>query len=67
LIEKEITMSTNRVEGAIRKGKGAVKQGVGRATGDERMEAEGAAEKNAGKVQNAVGRAQDKIGNAIKH
>jgi len=60
-------MSTNRVEGAVRKGTGAVKQGAGRALGDERMEAEGAAEKTGGKVQNAVGRAQDKIGNAIKH
>jgi uncharacterized protein YjbJ (UPF0337 family) len=67
LINKEITMSTNRVEGAVRKGAGAVKQGVGKATGDERLEAEGAAEKTGGKIQNAVGRAQDKIGNAIKH
>jgi uncharacterized protein YjbJ (UPF0337 family) len=67
LIEKEIIMSTNRVEGAVRKGTGAVKEGVGKATGDERMEAEGAAEKTGGKIQNAVGRAQDKIGNAIKH
>jgi uncharacterized protein YjbJ (UPF0337 family) len=60
-------MSTNRVEGAVRKGAGAVKQGVGRATGDERLEGEGLAEKHAGNIQNKVGKVQDKIGDAIKH
>jgi uncharacterized protein YjbJ (UPF0337 family) len=60
-------MSTNRIEGAARKGAGAVKEGLGKATGDERLQAEGAAEKAAGNVQNKVGQLQDKIGDAIKH
>ena len=60
-------MSTNRVEGGVKKATGAVKQGVGRATGDERMEGEGLAEKHTGNVQNKVGKMQDKIGDAIKH
>ena len=60
-------MSTNRVEGAMHKGKGALKEAAGRATNNERLEAEGAAEKTGGQIQNAVGKAQDKIGNAIKH
>ena len=45
-------MSGNRVEGAARKAAGAVKEGVGRVTGDRKMEAEGAAEKTGGSVQN---------------
>ena len=60
-------MSTNRVEGAVDKGIGAVKEAAGKATGNERLEAEGAAQKIKGDVQNKVGQAQDKIGNAIKH
>ncbi|CAN5254640.1 CsbD family protein [soil metagenome] len=59
-------MSTNRVEGAIDKGVGAVKEAAGKATGNERLEAEGVAQKTKGDVQNKVGQAQDKIGDAIK-
>lgn len=59
-------MSTNRVEGAIDKGTGAVKEAVGKATDNERLEAEGAAQKAKGDIQNKVGKAQDKIGDAIK-
>jgi uncharacterized protein YjbJ (UPF0337 family) len=59
-------MSTNRVEGAVDKGVGAVKEAAGKATGNERLEAEGAAQKAKGDVQNKVGQAQDKIGDAIK-
>jgi uncharacterized protein YjbJ (UPF0337 family) len=60
-------MSTNRVEGAIDKGVGAIKEAAGKATGNERLEAEGAVQKAKGDVQNKVGKAQDKIGDAIKH
>jgi uncharacterized protein YjbJ (UPF0337 family) len=59
-------MSTNRVEGAVDKGVGAVKEAAGKATGNERLEAEGAVQKAKGDVQNKVGQAQDKIGDAIK-
>lgn len=60
-------MSTNRVEGAVDKGVGAAKQAAGKATGNERLEAEGAAQKAKGDLQNKVGKAQDKLGDAIKH
>jgi uncharacterized protein YjbJ (UPF0337 family) len=43
-----------------------VKQGVGKATGDSKLETEGAAEKNAGKVQNAVGGLKDTAREAFK-
>jgi len=59
-------MSSNRVDGAIDKGVGAVKEAAGKVTGNERLEAEGLAQKTKGDVQNKVGQAQDKIGDAIK-
>ena len=59
-------MSTNRIEGAIDKGMGAAKEAVGKATSNERLEAEGLAQKAKSDVQNKVGQAQDKIGDAIK-
>ncbi|PHY14071.1 CsbD family protein [Caulobacter sp. B11] len=59
-------MSSNRVDGAIDKGVGAVKEAAGKVTGNERLEAEGLAQKTKGDVQNKVGQVQDKIGDAIK-
>ncbi len=59
-------MSKNRVEGAVDKGVGAVKEAAGKATGNERLESEGAAQKVKGDLQNKVGQVQDKIGDAIK-
>lgn len=59
-------MSSNRVDGAIDKGVGAVKEAAGKVTGNERLEAEGLAQKTTGDVQNKVGQVQDKIGDAIK-
>ena len=59
-------MSTNRVEGAIDKGVGAAKEAIGKATGNERLEAEGLAQKAKGDIQNKVGQGQDAIGDAIK-
>jgi uncharacterized protein YjbJ (UPF0337 family) len=52
-------MDKDRVEGAMHQAKGAVKEGVGKMTGDKKTQAEGKAEKMAGKVQNAVGGAKD--------
>ena len=49
----------NRVEGALDQAKGAIKEGVGKLTGDAKLEAEGKADKAAGKVENAVGGAKD--------
>jgi uncharacterized protein YjbJ (UPF0337 family) len=40
---------------------GAVKEAVGKVTGDAKTQAEGAAEKAAGRVQNAVGGAKSAI------
>jgi uncharacterized protein YjbJ (UPF0337 family) len=59
-------MDKDRVVGAAHRAKGAVKETVGKVTGDTKTEAEGAAEKKAGKVQNAVGGAKDALRDATK-
>ena len=59
-------MDKDRVVGAVHRAKGAVKETVGKVTGDTKTEAEGAAEKTAGKVQNAVGGAKDALRDAAK-
>lgn len=54
-------MDEDRVKGTMHQAKGAVKEGVGKMTGDAKTQAEGAGEKAAGKVQNAAGSAKDKL------
>ncbi len=54
----------NRVEGAWDKAKGAVKEGIGKMTGDEKMQAEGVADKAKGKAESAVGGAKDTVRDA---
>ena len=48
-------MHKDRIEGAAKQAKGAIKEAAGKVTGDARLKAEGAADKLEGKVQNAVG------------
>ena len=55
----------NQVKGLARQAKGSVKQAVGKATGNRRVEAEGALEKSAGKVQKAFGDLKSKIRKSI--
>ncbi len=59
-------MSTNRIQGTIKKAEGSIKEVVGKTMGNNKLRAEGAVEKAVGSVQNAVGKAQDKIGDALK-
>ncbi len=56
----------NRVEGAWDKVKGAVKEGAGNLTGDEKMKAEGQADKAKGHAESAVGGAKDTVRDAVK-
>jgi uncharacterized protein YjbJ (UPF0337 family) len=51
----------NRVKGAWDKAKGAVKEGVGKVTGDEKLQSEGVADKAKGHVESAVGGAKDAL------
>ena len=51
----------NRVEGAVDKLKGSVKEGIGKLTGDEKLKAEGAADKAKGGAESAVGGVKDGV------
>lgn len=59
-------MDRNRVKGAAHQVKGAVKEAIGRMTGDTKLRVEGAAEKLGGKVQSSIGRAKDALRNAVR-
>ena len=51
----------DRVAGSAKVVKGKVKEAVGKAVGDAKLEAEGKADKIEGKVQNAVGGIKDTL------
>lgn len=54
-------MNDDRVEGSMKKMKGDVKEGLGKLTGDSKLEAEGKGDKVGGKIQNAVGGIKDAL------
>jgi len=59
-------MDKDRMAGSAKQAVGAVKQGVGKLTGDQKLQAEGAIEKTTGKAQNALGGAKDAVRDAAK-
>jgi uncharacterized protein YjbJ (UPF0337 family) len=59
-------MDKDRIEGMARQIKGNIKEGIGKVTGDAKLEAEGVADKNVGKLQNAAGGLKDSAREAIK-
>jgi len=65
--EGNLPMHKDELKGAAKEAKGSVKQAAGKATGNERLEAEGAAEKTAGKVQKGVGNIKEAARDALKH
>ncbi|WP_167514526.1 CsbD family protein [Mesorhizobium intechi] len=58
-------VNKNHVAGLAKQVKGAVKQAVGKATGNRRTQAEGMADKVAGKVQKVYGDVKDKVRKAL--
>ncbi len=58
-------MDKNRVAGAAKQAKGAVKETIGKVMGDAKLQADGKADKVEGKVQNAVGGASDAVREAL--
>lgn len=60
-------MHRDEAKGAAKDIKGAVKEAAGRATGDERLEAEGSAERVEGKVQKGVGALKDAARDLLKN
>ena len=59
-------MHKDEAKGAAKDMAGSVKEGVGKATGNERLQAEGAAECVEGKVQKGVGALKDAARDALK-
>ena len=54
-------MDKDRIKGSAEQAKGAIKEVVGKVTGDAKLESEGKADKAAGKVQNAIGGLKDTL------
>ena len=54
-------MDKDRIVGSAKEIKGKVKQAVGKAVGDAKLESEGNADQLEGKVQNAIGGLKDTL------
>jgi len=54
-------MDKDRIIGSGKQIKGAVKQAVGKAVGDAKLESEGKTDKIEGKVQNTIGGIKDTL------
>lgn len=63
--KSEDVMNKERIEGSFDQAKGKVKEGIGKATGDAKLEGEGKADQVAGKVKNTIGGAKDAIKEAV--
>jgi uncharacterized protein YjbJ (UPF0337 family) len=58
---EEAIVDKDRIAGSAKEMKGAVKQAVGKAVGDAKLESDGKADKIEGKVQNAIGGLKDTL------
>jgi uncharacterized protein YjbJ (UPF0337 family) len=59
-------MDKDRVAGSAKQVKGTIKELVGKAIGDTKLESEGKADKVAGKIQNAAGGIKDSVREIIE-
>lgn len=57
--------TSDKISGKTNEVVGKVKQGLGDATGNRRLEAEGAAQELKGKAQVMAGKAKDAVKNAV--
>ena len=61
MVLEEDIMDKDRVVGSAKEIKGVIKQMVGKAVGDAKLESKGKADKIGGKVQNAIGGLKDTL------
>ena len=54
-------MDNDRIAGAAKQAKGAVKEAAGKALGDSKLVADGKSDKVEGKIQNAIGGLKDAL------
>jgi len=59
-------MDKDRIAGSAKQIKGSIKENVGKALGDTKLQSEGKADKAEGKVQNAIGSLKDTVRDAFK-
>jgi uncharacterized protein YjbJ (UPF0337 family) len=62
----EATMDKDRVAGSAKEVKGSIKEAVGKAVGDAKLQSEGEADQLEGKIQNAVGGFKDTLRDTVK-
>ena len=54
-------MNKDRIAGSAKEIKGSVKEAIGKAVGDAKLESDGKTDKVVGKVQNAIGGLKDAL------
>jgi uncharacterized protein YjbJ (UPF0337 family) len=59
--QEDAVVDKDRIAGAAKEIKGSIKETIGKAVGDAKLESEGKADKIAGKVQNAIGGLKDAL------
>jgi uncharacterized protein YjbJ (UPF0337 family) len=59
-------MSNEGIKGTVQKGVGSAKEAAGKATGNEKLQAEGMADKAAGSAKEAIGKAKDAVHKATR-
>jgi uncharacterized protein YjbJ (UPF0337 family) len=59
-------MDKDRIIGSAKEIKGAIKETIGKATGDAKLQADGKTDKTAGTIQNAIGGVRDTVRDALK-
>jgi uncharacterized protein YjbJ (UPF0337 family) len=59
-------MNKERIEGATQKGVGTVKEALGKATGDRKLQAQGVADKVVGSTKETVGKVKDAVHKATR-
>lgn len=57
--------TSDKIKGLANEAAGNVKQAVGKATGNEKMQADGARQELKGEAQQALGKAKDSVKNTI--
>jgi uncharacterized protein YjbJ (UPF0337 family) len=64
--KETLIVDKDRIVGSAKEIKGSVKETIGKAIGDAKLQSDGRADKVEGKVQNAIGGGKDAVRDALK-
>ena len=64
--QEHLIMDKDRIAGAAKSIKGSLKELIGNAVGDAKLQSDGKAEQTAGRIQNAVGGVKDTVREIVK-